>query len=359
MDRHTLDKLEFGGVLEVLAGFARTRLGKELAGTVRPARRAEKIRRWLAQVGEMMGVIEGSGVPPLGGISDIRPLIDQATLPVRLECEDFSHIAATLAGTGAMRRWLDELPETAVQLRRLGERVVDFGFLAEQIGRVIDARGEVRDEASPRLRKIRREIAAAEASIEAAFARILRSPTIRKMLQYASTTFHGDRRVLPLRSEHRGRVPGIIHRSSDTGATLFVEPAEVVEINNLIIRLAGEQNQEIGRILWELTQAVHHNAVAIKSTLTALAILDLLTAKAMFAREYQMVVPEVRDDRQLSVRDARHPLLMAMARQRGEPVVPIDVRLGEDFDVLVITGPNTGGKTCTLKTVGLLAMMAQ
>ena len=159
-------------------------------------------------------------------------------------------------------------------------------------------------------------------------------------------------------------MPGIVHRSSDSGATLFIEPSEVVELNNTIVALKQEESEEVGRILWELTHLVHVNAEGILRALHGLALLDLITAKALLSRQHGWVVPEVGEGLPLNIREVRHPLLMEMHKDEKpqkalESIVPIDMRLGEDFDMLIITGPNTGGKTVTLKTVGLAVVMAQ
>jgi DNA mismatch repair protein MutS2 len=171
--------------------------------------------------------------------------------------------------------------------------------------------------------------------------------------------------VLPLKAEYRGRIDGIIHRSSDSGATLFVEPSGSVELNNTIVRLRDEESKEITRILRALTQRVFANAETILGTLDAIAILDLIAAKCKYAKKRACVCPMIDDDGVLDLHEARHPLLLEFfEKEAGEgeaprEVVPIDVRLGDDFDVLVITGPNTGGKTVVIKTVGLLALMTQ
>jgi DNA mismatch repair protein MutS2 len=169
--------------------------------------------------------------------------------------------------------------------------------------------------------------------------------------------------VLPLKADQRGRVQGIVHRSSDTGQTLFVEPAEAVELNNRRISLLQDETEEIGRILWELTHLVHLNQKELLLTLDAIAVIDLLTAKHKLAARYDMHLPQISGEHRMTLRKARNPILLSAYEAATDgsrrEVIPIDVRLGEDFDIMLITGPNTGGKTATLKTVGLLALMAQ
>ncbi|UCG32053.1 MAG: hypothetical protein JSU68_10350 [Phycisphaerales bacterium] len=381
MNAHTLDKLEFERITELLAGYAASGLGRGLALQVRPAHGAGQILAWLEQVREMLAVEKSMGLPPFAGIRDVRPEVRAAVPPTRLEPEVFAQIAETLQGTHHVRAWLDALPEEAGRLRHLGERVGDFLSIAQQISEAVDARGHVRDEATARLARIRGQIIRAKDSIGEVITKLLHSPQIQKILQYPNATFHNDRTVLPLKAEHRGRIQGIIHRSSDSGATLFIEPAPVVQLNNQIIKLRYEEHEEITRVLWQLTQLIHLNRETILETLNALAVLDLIGAKVRMARHLRLEVADLIDEQQIRLREARHPILLTMPDRRAEEptedqegqgraaigrpeprferVVPIDIRVGDDFDLLVVTGPNTGGKTVTLKTVGLMAAMHQ
>ncbi len=363
MDAHSLDKLEFDRVRDLLAGYCRCALGRQLAHEIMPARKSPMIRRWIHQTSEMIQVVEHVGLPPMAGVRDVRGLVRQAVPPTRLAPEDFAMIGESLAATHEIRQWIDSFPGESPTILSVTERVVDFKFIAEQIARAIDASGQVRDDASEKLGRIRKSIQQATDQIDVAINRLLRSSHVTRMLQFPNATFHNDRIVLPLKSEYHGRLAGIIHRSSDTGATLFVEPAEVVELNNAIAKLRRDEHEEIGRILFKLTRTIYANADAIIRTINAIGVLDLVVAKVAMARDFEMVIPEISEEGILRLRSARHPILQAMsktdAKQGLAPrtVVPIDVRLGEDFDLLIVTGPNTGGKTVALKTVGLLAVM--
>jgi len=365
MDAHALACLEFERIRELLAGFAMTQLGRTLAGRVTPVARADLVQRWLNQVEELRRLSEQRGLPPLAGISDVREIVQRCAPPLRVGAEEMARVRQTLAGTHAVCQYLADLPSDLPELCHLAGRIADFGWLAGRISGVIDDRAQVRDDASPKLERIRREIEQASAQIDGTVAGLLRDPAIRRLLQYPNATFHNDRIVLPLRTEYRGRLAGIIHRTSDSGATVYVEPAEVVELNNQIANLRLEEQEEVNRLLWELAHEVHLNQREILRTLDALAILDLVTAKLRFAREFGLCCPQLSTDGILRIRQARHPLLADLARRRqaeGQPplqVVPVDYRLGEDFDLLIITGPNTGGKTVTLKTIGLINLMVQ
>ena len=365
MDVHALECLDFPRVRELLAGYAMTGLGKSLATHIRPITRLDTVRRWLDQVVELQRLEEQRGLPPFGGITDVRLVIERCAPPLRVSVEEVARVGDTLAGTHAVTEYIRDLPEDYPELGHLRERIGDFQPIAQRIGAVIDARSQVRDDASPKLERIRREIEQASSQIGETVNRLLRDPAVRRLLQYPNPTFHNDRIVLPLRTEYRGRLPGIIHRTSDSGATVYVEPSQVVELNNQISNLRIAEKEEINRLLWELAHEIHLNAGEITKSLDTLAILDLIVAKVRFAREFELRCPQLNSDGRLSVRQARHPLLLDLQRLRsaaGEPpgeVVPIDYRLGEDFDLLIITGPNTGGKTVTLKTVGLINAMVQ
>ncbi len=364
MEQHSLEKLEFGRICQIVARFARTSLGRDMAERVRPSNKPEQVGYWLEQVRQMSSWITRKGQPPFGGMVDVRELVEKAVPPHVLEPPQLVDVRGALRVTGMMVLWLADLPEEFGALRAVAERIGDYTAIADRIDKVIDDRGTVKDDATPRLAKVRRQICDGEGSIKKVYDRLLRSMDVQRLLQYPSTTFHGDRLVLPVKAEYRGRMPGIVHRSSDSGATLFIEPAEVVELNNTIVALRQDEGEEVGRILWDLTYLVNANREGILRTMQALALLDLITAKALLSRQPGWVVPTVSPDATLNLHEVRHPLLMEMHKDEKparmlEEIVPIDVRLGDDFDMLIVTGPNTGGKTVTLKTIGLAATMAQ
>lgn len=368
MDPFTLEKLEFGRILEILARYCRCSLGRELALRIAPSRRPETVQAWLAQTDEMVGTLREVGTPPFGGITDIRPQLERARPAGGAGPEDFAAIASTLAGCGQVRNWLASLGENRPLLHKLEERLSSFDGEIRAIQMVIDERGEVRDDASERLLNIRRQIEEAQRRIREIVYGFVRRGDVAQYLQSTNVQLHEDRYVLPVRAEHRGRLPGVVHRSSHTGATVFVEPAECVELNNRLVRLHDEQREEINRLLSQLAIRVHARYEEIVTSLHALALVDLIAAKAQYSYVFEMTAPEVAPGGPLRFFQARHPLLIEQAYQqeqagappeRRHPVVPIDVRLGQDFDILIITGSNTGGKTVAMKTVGLLALMVQ
>lgn len=365
MNEHTFDKLEFDAIREMLAGYCATNLGKSLARNITPSVRAKVISDWLTQVAELASASQTLGLPPLAGVYDVREAIRASGFPTPLEADHLAKIADTLSATKLLRTWLDKVLPYAPSIEPLSERILDLSAIAVAINEAIDERGQVRDYASKRLANIRQTIEEAKERVKVVFDRILRQSSATKMLQYAGATFHNDRYVLPLKAEHRGRIQGIVHRSSDSGATLFIEPAESVELNNSIVRLRDEENKEITQILRGLSQRVQLNSRAILNTMAAIAILDLIAGKCRYAAKRNCLCPTISTEGSMELHDVRHPLLVELFAKDAESgitprqVVPIDVRLGEDFDVLMITGPNTGGKTVALKTVGLIALMTQ
>ena len=365
MNDATMRKLEFPLIRECLAGFCGSRLGKRLAQGVTPSTNIQQVREWFQQVREMQAAAESHGLPPMGGVHDIRAQVRAAAFPTPLEPEALSTIAETLDATVGLRQWFGQVRDKTPSLARLEARVTDLSPTAALIHEVVDSRGQVRDYASPKLADIRQRIGVARERIKGVTDRILRRGGIAKMLQYAGATFHGDRLVLPLKSEYRGRIKGIIHRSSDTGCTLFVEPAESVELNNAVVRLKDSETKEINRLLRTLSAEVNGQSAPILATLRAIAVVDVIAAKCRYAKKRSCICPEINDEGVLDIHDARHPVLIELFAEQAtegdkpKEVVPIDVRLGDDFDVLIITGPNTGGKTVAVKTIGLLALMTQ
>ncbi len=368
MNEHTYQKLEFDEIRRAVAGACACSLGRHLAETLAPSTRPAVVRQWLAQVAELGAVLDHVGYPPFGGIYDIHEEVNAASFPTPLEADRLARVAETLEGTVRLRSWFARLGDRAPQLASIGERIGDFEKLAALIGESVDPRGHVRDTASSRLASIREMIERTRDNLRSVCDRLVKQGGVRAMLAYQGVTFHEDRMVLPLKSEYHGRIKGIVHRSSESGSTLFVEPAESVELNNTLTRLRDEEQKEITRILRELCRKVASHREPIISTLRAVAVLDLIGGKCRYGRSRRCTCPEVCEDGRLELHEARHPVLLEVfdrqAEEAGEgtprkQVVPIDVRLGEDFDILMITGPNTGGKTVALKTVGLMALMAQ
>ena len=368
MDSFTLKKLEFDKVRDIVARFCSCSLGKDLAARLGPSCKPETVSHWLAQTSEMIAAIRDVSLPPFGGIVDIRPAMTRACPGGGASGNDFATIACALEGAANVKAYLNSLPEQSELLHALAGEISTFEGEVKAIRSIIDSDGSVMDSASTRLAKTRGEIAQLIQHIHDVIHGYLRNDEVAKLLQHATVTLHGDRYVLPVKAENRGRLPGVVHRASGSGATVFVEPNASVELNNRLSDLRDDERREIQRLLGQLSLRVSGRADQIASTMHMLAQIDLLSAKAQYAYQFDMTCPQISEHGGLEFHHARHPLLVDQAWRQAQAgiapdqrhsVVPIDVRLGIDFDLLVITGSNTGGKTVTLKTVALLVLMAQ
>ncbi len=382
MDQHTLELLEFDKVRDLLSGYAASSLGKELVRQVAPGTEVETIRSGLRLVTEMVDALGMGQAPPFGGLHDIRLLVRRAAIGSMLTAEQLLEVADTLSCTGHMYRYRMRLSGQCQHLIALLAPIEDMGVVAKAIGGCIDARGHVLDMASVPLGNIRQKLAAIDERVQDHIRRLLRDPELRKVLRYPNATVSGDHYVLPVAVNFRHKVPGVVHRTSSTGETLFVEPAGVANLSAERAVLKNEEDREIRRVLRKLSAEIGRVSHPLTRALEVMAELDLITAKARYSRDFAMMPPEINTEGKVWLRQARHPVLLNLFRQDGkqedketgrqgdketevkvaaEPrvVVPIDVRLGYTFNLLVITGPNTGGKTVTLKTTGLLCLMAQ
>jgi DNA mismatch repair protein MutS2 len=366
MDLHTLEILEFNKVRELVAGYAACSLGKELARQLEPFTDLAKARAEIGLVSEMVVAIGLGQAPPFGGLHDVRLTVRRAAIGAMLTAEELLAIAETMACTGAMYRFRMRLDERCQRLIDMLGAVEDLGAAAKTITGCIDQRSHVLDSASPELSNVRRQLAAIEEKVQEHLRRLLRDPKVREILRYPNATVSGDHFVLPVAVNHRHKLPGVVHRTSSTGETVFIEPASVSGLSAERAILKSDEDREVKRVLRRLTSEVARIARPLSIGLDVLAKLDLITAKARFSRDFGMAAPDLNDDGKLWLRQARHPLLENLFRHetlaegaKRRQVVPIDVRLGIGFNLLVVTGPNTGGKTVTLKTTGLLCVMAQ
>jgi DNA mismatch repair protein MutS2 len=355
-----LRTLEFDRIVEVVSGLALTPLGAEALAALEPATDPKVVAAALNATGETTAYLESNALFPLRAGSGLDEALDalgvagQILDPLPLSVADFlirynetpfggqacfhprPHVARA-AASGADRRRRD----------------------------AIDPGGEVLDRASPLLRRVRDDLRQKRQWLRTTLDQFVRGKDTSKYLQEQVVTERNGRYVLMVRSEHRGNVPGIVHGSSASGASLFLEPSATVEINNDIVELEEREREEIRRILLELTDAFRARPADLRASLDVAVDLDVLQAKARFGSIVNGVAPEIAIDGRLELREARHPLLIGAVRRRledageGGDVIPIDVIVDPPARVLLITGPNTGGKTVALKTAGLLSLMAQ
>jgi DNA mismatch repair protein MutS2 len=366
MDAHTLDLLGFDKIRELLAGYAASSLGADLARQLEPSTDPAVIRQELTLTTEMVEALGLGQTPPFAGLHDVRLLARRAAIGTMLSAEQLVEVAESLNCTGAIYRYRMRLAEHLTHLIDLLAGIEDLGTVGKSIGGCLDARGHVLDMASRDLAAVRQKLFDLDEKVRAEIRRLLRDPELRRILSYPNATIHGDHYVLPVSVNHRHKVPGVVHRMSGTGETVFIEPASIAGLSAERVTLKAEEDREVKRVLRRLSGEVGRVAKPLCYALDVIAKLDLVTAKARFSRDYQMYPPDINTEGRLWLRSARHPLLEHLFQTEPGPdpanprrVVPIEIRLGMGFNLLVITGPNTGGKTVTLKTTGLLCVMAQ
>ncbi|MGG3922270.1 endonuclease MutS2, partial [Geobacillus thermodenitrificans] len=356
MQQKMLRILEFDKVKEQLAEHASSALGLEKIAALVPSSDLDEVAVWLEETDEAAAVLRLRGYVPLDGVVDIRSHLKRAAIGGVLSPIELLEVAATAAASRQMKQLIMSLHDEHGGLARLADyadELAEVPALEEDIRRSIDDHGEVLDTASDRLRSLRGQIRAAEARIREKLESIIRSPSAQKRLSDAIITIRNDRYVIPVKQEYRSAYGGIVHDQSASGATLFIEPQVVVELNNALREARAKEKQEIERILRELSAKVAEHDEPLKRAVEALAHFDFLFAKAKYARRLQAAKPAVNNRGYLRFLQARHPLI------DQDKAVPNDIVLGGDYTTIVITGPNTGGKTVTLKTVGLLTIMAQ
>ncbi|HEY9076349.1 MAG TPA: endonuclease MutS2 [Anaerolineaceae bacterium] len=363
MDEKTLQTLEFHKILERLAGYAAFSASAELALALRPSDDLDVIIASQARTREARLLLSVNADVGIGGAHDIRPLVERAARSGVLDPVDFLAIKDTLVSGRALARTFEKKTEVYPHLAEIAVFLPPPGGLIEAISRTISDRGEIMDQASDRLAEIRRELRIAHERLLARLQKMSTDPRIVPMLQEGIITQRNGRYVLPLRAEFKGRLRSIIHDQSSSGATLFVEPLVIVEMNNRWHELQLAERDEERRILAELSTLTGKYAAELNQMVESLAQLDLALMCAKYAEDTRSAEPvlhpiqrnERKDHPGTCVRlfHARHPLL------DPQKVVPVDIDLDERTFAVVITGPNTGGKTVTLKTVGLLVLMAQ
>ncbi len=350
----TIRVVEFDKVLERLAGHTAFSAGHRLALDLRPSADAREVRRRLALTREARDVSDRRNVDLLGGARDVRNFVEAAARGRVLLPDELLAIRSTL---GAARRSKSTLTREAARWPHLAEIAATIDAapaVHDAIEEALDEEGEVRDDASPALRTLRRKNRVARDRIVRQIESLARGAA-KDLMQDAPVTQRNGRWVLPIKADFRARLPGVVHDTSDSGHTVFVEPLQVIEPGNAYRQGLIEEEKEVERILRALSADVANEAEALNASVEALAEIDLALACAAYGHEIKGVTPEIVDEGPPMFRfdAARHPLLDPVS------VVPIDIHIGDHFRLLVVTGPNTGGKTVALKTVGLLVIMAQ
>lgn len=359
--RFAIEVLELAGVLALYEPFAASSLGVRALRELAPRGDADA-RAALRRVAEMQGLLRAEDLPSFAGVSD--PLPPQAAGTRAWDEERFVALRAFLDANGRLRAWFRDRAEEVPALATVAAALPDGSALLAEIDRVLDERGRVRADASPVLARLRRAITVAGDEIRHRLERVVARSEVRAVLSDPGVHRRGGRPVLAVRAKSAGRVKGIVHDRSQSGESVFVEPHEVIELGNRLAEAKADERREVERVLLVLTNAVRAELDSIRRCAAGVAELELALAGARFAAAYEARPALQPGDTGASVglllRQARHPLLTVQAAA-GEiaRVVPIDLRLGGEFDMLIVTGPNTGGKTLAMKTAGLFALLTR
>lgn len=343
--------LELDKIINKLTEFASTTYGRELCEKVSPCFEITEIKKNLSETDEAAKMILQFGTPAFSSVHDIRSAIKRAEINSVLSPEELLNIADTLRGSKALKKYFSQCEENLPILSELFESLYSNPSVEESIYHAIDNVDHISDHASSELLKIRTQIKSEELKIQEKLNSIIRGNSYSKYLQENIVTLRNDRYVIPVKQEYRSNVPGLVHDSSSTGSTLFIEPLSIVEANNKIHELYIQEKIETEKILTELSLKITEISSELNYLVKCLAKLDFYFAKAKFAIDINGFMPKLNEIGYVNLKSAKHPLI------EKDKVVPIDVYLGKDFKTLIITGPNTGGKTVTLKTIGLLTLM--
>ena len=353
MKERTLRVLEFTKIREQLAGKALTEMGAERCRALVPSCDMAEIQLWQQETEEAAVVLQYIGGHPMMAFQDVRPFLALADKGATLSPKALLSVAELLRASRTARDALVTDRDNTPLLRQKAEGLCTLRHLEQDITDAILSEDEIADRASAELMNIRRHLRGATERIKEKLNQMVRNASFQKYLQDPIITVRNDRYVLPVKAEYRANVPGLVHDQSTSGATLFIEPMAAVEMGNELKQWELKERQEIERILSALSAEVAPYAGQLRETIDLLAELDFIFAKGLLAREMYAVTPKLNNEGRINIVRGRHPLI------DREKVVPTNLWMGRDFTTLVITGPNTGGKTVTLKTVGLFTLMAQ
>lgn len=350
MNYRSLSTLEYHKIIDKLVSFAASETAKNTARNLLPMTEIDAINTALSETNDALSRIYAKGCPSFSGIRDITASLKRLEVGSALGIPELLGICSLLNTAAGVQGFYEE---TTDSLTALFEAVEPLTQLNAQIKRCILSEDEISDDASPALRDIRRQKRLANDRIHTELNRLLNAPSTRNCLQDYVITMRSGRYCLPVKAEYKSQVAGMVHDQSATGSTLFIEPAAVVRLNNDIRELELKEQAEIEIILATLSAQAAEHTDALSTDFTVLTTLDFIFAKAQLSRFYKCSCPVINSRGYVNIKKGRHPLIDAHS------VVPIDIYLGGDFNLLIITGPNTGGKTVSLKTVGLLTLMAQ
>ncbi len=370
MNEHTLRVLEYDKVVSIVAASAASEAGRAVVAGLQPAADISAVKLRLRETREFTQILQIGEKPPLDGIPDVRIAIEKLSVSGSvLSPAELLNVAATLAAGRRVKSFFRNfegkskaaaLPAAPLLCAR-ASAIWPLKQMEDAVSAAIDDRSGVRDSASPALRKIRKLIMRLREDILDRMSDILQDSGLQKVIQEPVITVRDDRYVLPLKPNFRQSIRGVVHGQSGTRATLFVEPLDVLEQNNRLAELRLEEREEVERILRELTSLLAQESEQVRTTVKVLAEIDAVYARARFGIDYDGVVPEISNDRSIRLRVARHPLLVGKCKAGAVhiDITPNDIVLEGEQRALILSGPNAGGKTVILKTIGLLCLMAQ
>ena len=350
MNNKSLKTLEYNKIIEKLVSFASSEAAKNVAGKLTPMTDINDINAALAQTNDALSRIYAKGSPSFSGIRDVRASLKRLEIGGTLNIIELLGISSLLSCASAAKEFYEETNDC---LTGYFNSLDPLGKLNSRIKQCIISEEEISDDASPTLREIRRQKKIVADRVHTELNKMLNSTSVRNCLQDFVITSRQGRYCLPVKAEYKSQVPGMVHDQSSTGSTLFIEPAAVVKLNNDIRELELKEEAEIEVILAELSAQAAEYTAEIEVDYTLLTELDFIFAKAQLSKHYRCNRPTMNTHNYINIKKGRHPLIDPRV------VVPIDIYLGDTFNLLIVTGPNTGGKTVSLKTVGLLTLMAQ
>lgn len=352
MNERVLRVLDFQSVIEILKGQAETALGKERAISIKPLSSLDNINKLQDETDEAAKIIRLNQTIPLGGITDIRASVKRSSIGGILSTDECLDVANTLYGSRNVKNAIESMEELEIPiLTELVDQITPIRELEQPIKSCIDDHGHIMDGASSQLRSIRSSIRTLESRVREKLENYTRSNS--KMLSDAIITIRNDRYVLPVKQEYRGAIGGIVHDQSSSGQTLFMEPKAVVDINNSLHESKSKEQLEIERILKDLSNQIASYEQDLLENVRVLTNIDFIYARGKLAQAMKASRPKMNDEGYMKMQQARHPMIPI------DEVVANDIEFGREYTSIVITGPNTGGKTVTLKLVGLCTLMAQ
>ena len=351
MNQTTLEILEYQAIIDMLEEFTVSKMGRDLVRALKPETDAAIIRNWLMETNESRALLDKGASVPLSSLSGIGKVMEKLGKVTALQPEDLTIIRNVLIGAGRIISYMKSRTELAPHVASYASSMYTLEDLASEIDRCIRD-NRVDDRASPELARIRKRIALVETRIASKLESILRSPAWQDKLQDQVVSIRGGSYVIPVKREHRRSIEGTVVDTSSSGSTVFIEPEAIRLLKNELNLLRIEEEKEVFRLLSWLTGIAEGYRREIMINVQTMAYYDFLFAKAKLSNAMKAVCPEINEDRRIVIVKGRHPLI-------GDHAVPLDFRIGEDYQALIITGPDTGGKTVVLKTVGLFCLMAQ